>query len=105
MRRLFLLLCLVFACTGAVALRAQQDAPAASQPSAQGAPATVDPPLVQTSSGLPEVAPPPRTLRAYWHVFAAFAVAFTLLFGYALVLGRRFGALERQVERLEGTGV
>ena len=52
-------------------------------------------------TGLPEAAPPPRTLRAHWHVFVAFALAWILLFGYALVLGRRFRAVEREVRRLE----
>jgi CcmD family protein len=52
-------------------------------------------------TGLPSVEAPPRTLRAYWHVFVAFALAWGLLFGYAVALGRRFGALEREVRRLE----
>lgn len=42
---------------------------------------------------------PPRTLRAYWHVFIAFAVTWLLLFGYALSLGRRWAALERQLQQ------
>jgi CcmD family protein len=44
--------------------------------------------------------PPPRTLRAYWHVWIAFSVAWLLLFGYVLSLGRRFGRLEAEVRRL-----
>ncbi|MBW3630848.1 MAG: CcmD family protein [Gemmatimonadetes bacterium] len=44
-------------------------------------------------------------MRAYWHVFVAFAVAWALLFGYVVALGRRFGSLEREIRRLEGTGV
>ena len=51
-------------------------------------------------SGLPARAAPPRTLRAHWHVFAAFAVAWILLFGYALTLGGRFGRLEREIQAL-----
>lgn len=43
-----------------------------------------------------------RTLRGYWHLFIAFAVTWMLLFGYAIVLGRRFGRLEQQLERLGG---
>ncbi|HET7322543.1 MAG TPA: CcmD family protein [Longimicrobiaceae bacterium] len=58
-------------------------------------------PAVQ-ADGLPVRPTPPRTLRAYWHVFAAFAVAWVLLFGYALTIGRRFGALDREIRRLEG---
>lgn len=65
-----------------------------------------EPALVATptgvATGLPQAPPPPRTLRAYWHVFIAFALAWTLLFGYAIMLGRRFGALEREVRRIEG---
>lgn len=44
---------------------------------------------------------PPRTLRAYWHVFVAFAVAWALIFGYTLSLGRRFRRLEDQLTGLE----
>ena len=44
---------------------------------------------------------PPRTLRAYWHVFIAFGLAWVFLFGYALSLGRRFRNLEREVEALK----
>jgi CcmD family protein len=47
---------------------------------------------------------PPRTLRAYWHVFTAFTLAWLFLFGYALSLGRRFRRLEEQVAVAEGTG-
>ena len=48
-------------------------------------------------SGLPVQSGPPRTLRAYWHVFAAFTIAWLLVFGYAISLGRRFGRLEREL--------
>lgn len=78
-------------------------APAASTPTT-GAPATAalstaDAP---TSTGLPAEAAPPRTLRAYWHVWIAFTLAWVLLFGYVVSLGRRFGRLEREVEALGG---
>lgn len=43
----------------------------------------------------------PRTLRDYWHLFIAFALAWALLFGYALSLGRRFRSLETAVQKLE----
>jgi CcmD family protein len=49
-----------------------------------------------------EVGQPPRTLRAYWHVFIAFAVTWLLLFGYVISLGRRWSALERQVQMQGG---
>lgn len=51
------------------------------------------------ASGLPVPSGPPRTLRAYWHVFAAFTIAWLLVFGYALSLGRRFSKLEREIGR------
>lgn len=54
------------------------------------------------AAGLPERAAPPRTLRAHWHVFVAFAIVWILLFGYALSIGRRFGRLEAEVRRLGG---
>lgn len=43
-----------------------------------------------------------RTMRGYWHLFIAFAVTWLLLFGYTLTLGRRFGRLERELERVGG---
>lgn len=53
---------------------------------------------------LPRQAQPPRTFRAYWHVFIAFALTWILLFGYVLFLGRRFSRLEREVEALRHPG-
>lgn len=55
-------------------------------------------------AGLPERAAPPRTLRAYWHVFVAFALAWLLLFGYVVSLGRRFARVEDGLRRLAGAG-
>ena len=43
---------------------------------------------------------PPRTLRAYTHVFVAFAVAWVLLFGYVVFIARKFRRVEEQVEAL-----
>lgn len=57
----------------------------------------------QTASGLPERAQPPRTLRAYWHLFIAFAVTWVLVFGYALTIGRRFSRLEEELRRVAET--
>lgn len=67
-------------------------APAVAQPQVATAPAASAQP-----SGLPVQGGPPRTLRAYWHVYAAFTIAWLLVFGYAISLGRRFGRLEREV--------
>ncbi|MDP9347602.1 MAG: CcmD family protein [Gemmatimonadota bacterium] len=52
--------------------------------------------------GLPQRAAPPRTLRDHWHVFVAFALAWVLLFGYVVSLGRRFARVERDLRRLGG---
>ncbi|MEX2581658.1 MAG: CcmD family protein [Gemmatimonadota bacterium] len=57
----------------------------------------------QTGSPLPQQNATARTMRAYWHVFIAFAVVWLLLFGYALTVGRRFGQLEEEVRRLRST--
>lgn len=65
--------------------------------SATGAPLTAAPAASAQSSGLPVSAGPPRTLRAYWHVFAAFTIAWLLVFGYAISLGSRFSRLEREI--------
>lgn len=54
------------------------------------------------AGGLPVRDAPPRTLRAQAHVYIAFAIAWILLFGYALSLGRRFARLEREVDQLHG---
>ena len=47
---------------------------------------------------------PPRTLRAYWHLFIAFAFAWALLFGYLLYLGARTRRIERELEELRSFG-
>ena len=108
MRRSALLLCLLALLASPAAAQDATDAagaaPAEVVQAEDAATATVDAQPAPASSGLPPVAPPPRTLRAYWHVFIAFAVAWGLLFGYAILLARKGGALERQLKRLEGTG-
>ena len=93
MRRL--LLCLMLLTAAPLAARAQESVPVQTEAAATGA---------TQSNGLPVAPAPPRTLRAYWHVFIAFAIAWALLFGYVLMLGRRFGSLEREIARLEGSG-
>ncbi len=69
-------------------------APAASTESAPAADAAQS-----GSAALPRYTQP-RTLRAYAHVFIAFAVAWVLLFGYLFVLARRFRRVEEQLEAL-----
>jgi CcmD family protein len=109
--RLVRTLLLALALTAAAApasLRAQDAAAppaaaaAADSPATAGAPPLDAAPATQTLRR--SAAAPPRTLRAYWHVFAAYAFAWVLLFGYALALGRRFARLEGEVRRLEGAG-
>ena len=102
--RALALAALVGASSFAVPARAQ-DAAAQSAPAAAAqAPAAV--PGQEASTGTQALrrtadAPPPRTLRAYWHVFIAFTLAWLLVFGYAISLGRRFRRLEEQLDRLE----
>ena len=75
---------------------ASQATPAASTESA--APPAADA-AQPGAAGLPRYTPP-RTLRAYTHVFVAFAVAWVLLFGYVVFLARKFRRVEEQVEAL-----
>jgi CcmD family protein len=93
MRRLLSILAISLALLSPAALRAQA-APDTSAAVAASAPASV------SESGLPQHVEPPRTLKAYWHVFIAFAIAWVLLFGYTLSLGRRFARVERELQRL-----
>ncbi len=53
--------------------------------------AAEDPPLRREST------------RDYWHVFLAFGCAWVLIFGYLVMMGRRFGQLEEEVRRLRAT--
>ena len=80
-------------------------APATRAPAQDTVPTTTVAVTQPGASALPgeQAAAPPRTLRAYWHVFIAFALAWLFLFGYALSLGRRFRNLERDVDQLRGT--
>jgi CcmD family protein len=79
--------------------------PPAARAAGQDAPPSAAVAQQPSASALPgEQAPaPPRTLRAYWHVFIAFTLAWLFLFGYALSLGRRFRKLERDIDQLRGT--
>ncbi len=62
---------------------------------------TVGPPVEEASpapaAGSAQFQGPPRTLRGYWHLFVAFAVAWLLLFGYTVSLVRRFARVEREL--------
>ena len=74
------------------------EAAAAAQSGAPAAAPAADAPS-SGASGLPRYTPP-RTLRAYTHVFVAFAVAWVLLFGYVVFLSRKFRRVEEQVDAL-----
>lgn len=90
-----------------LALAAFLAAPAALP--AQDAPAPVEAAAASTApqaaaapssaASLPRYTPP-RTLRAYAHVFAAFAAAWLLMLGYIIFLARKFRRVEEQVEAL-----
>jgi CcmD family protein len=97
MRLIRIALLALAALTAAPPLPAQVPAATSAETAPSAAPA-VD--AAQTAgSGLPRYTPP-RTLRAYAHVFIAFAVAWVLLFGYVVFLSRKFRRVEEQVEAL-----
>ncbi len=103
-----LVLALPVSYTGAASAQGP-DTPVSSEAGAAPAattPTTLSAPAQPGAEASPFAAPvqPPRTLRAYWHVFIAFAVTWVLLFGYALSLGRRWARLEREIHTLAGKG-
>ena len=89
---------LAAAVAAALALAVAPPPPVSAQAAAP--PAAVTQPAASALPGAQAPAPP-RTLRAYWHVFIAFGLAWLFLFGYALSLGRRFRKLEHEVEALK----
>ena len=66
----------------------------------------VEPLAAQEAAGAGVVAqasdplPVPSFQRAYLHVFLAFGIAWALLLGYVVLLNRRLGEAERDLERL-----
>jgi CcmD family protein len=42
---------------------------------------------------------PPRQMRHFWHVFAAYAAAWVLIFGWAVSIARRIRRVEEKLER------
>jgi len=42
---------------------------------------------------------PPTQMRHFWHVFAAFAIAWLLIFGWAVSIARRLARLEKILDR------
>ena len=70
--------------------------------------ATADP---AADGSVAQAAPPagellvaPRSGRAYSHVFLAFGIAWVLVLGFVVVLGRRFAAVERDLSQLRAGG-
>jgi CcmD family protein len=93
MRRIRIVLIALLALLAAPsAARAQADTGAATT--------TYQPAPVGAASALPAREAPPRSLRAYWHVFIAFAIAWGLLFGYVVLIARRSRRLEEQLDGL-----
>ena len=94
MRHLRIVLVLLFALAGIPAARTAQ-AQADTSSVMAAAPATQSP-AAGAFQG------PPRTLRAYWHLFAAFTIVWLLVFGYVVTLARRFRRVEEQLQALGG---
>ena len=106
MRRIRIALLALAALAAAPAARAQapagETATEAAAAASAGAPVAAPPaPAADapSASGLPRYTPP-RTMRAYTHVFVAFAVAWALLLGYMVFLARKFRRVEEQVAAL-----
>jgi CcmD family protein len=93
MRRIRIVLIALLALLAAPSVaRAQADTGAATT--------TYEPAPAGAASTLPAREAPPRSLRAYWHVFIAFAIAWGLLFGYVVLIARRSRRLEEQLDGL-----
>lgn len=39
-----------------------------------------------------------QSLRPYWHVFIAYALAWVLVFGWVVSIARRLGRVQRDIE-------
>lgn len=101
MRQLVVLLILTFV-AGPGLLRAQDTIMSPAAEVGSGVDLSAEP--TQTPGGeAPGTETLPRATRPYWHVFIAFAIAWGLLLGYSITLGRRFAALETQVKELRGS--
>lgn len=77
----------------------QVEGPAAAESAA--APAVVEESPQPVGSGLPVRAPLPRTMEAYWPVFALFAATWLAIAGYLLVTGRRSAQLSARLRAWE----
>jgi CcmD family protein len=54
--------------------------------------------VAQPGSGLPEQAPPPRTLHEFWPVFAVIALVWIGIVGYLLRSGAALGRIARRLD-------
>ena len=66
--------------------------------------ATADGSDAQAAPPAGELLVAPRSGRAYSHVFLAFGIAWALMLGFVVVLGRRFAAVERDLSQLRAGG-
>jgi CcmD family protein len=96
-----------FAALAAALSLASAPAVCAQAPEQTASTAATPPAATQLAGagGLPAVQEPapPRTLRAYTHVWIAFTLVWIAMFGYALSLGRRFRKLEAEVDSLRAS--
>ena len=102
MRPIRIVLLALFALLAAPAAGPSMIAQAPAASSTEAAASTAAPAAGAAQSGsaaLPRYTPP-RTLRAYAHVFVAFSVAWVLLFGYVVFIARKFRRVEEQVNAL-----
>ena len=53
--------------------------------------------LAQVASGLPGSNMAAQSLRPYWHVFIAYAIAITVVLGWVISIGRRLRQVENQL--------
>ncbi|HEX8213556.1 MAG TPA: hypothetical protein VF584_25525 [Longimicrobium sp.] len=58
-------------------------------------------PYARQGSGLPQQAPPPRTLREFWPVFALIVLVWIGIVGYLLRSGAALGRVARGIRRLD----
>jgi CcmD family protein len=102
MRPIRIVLLALFALLAAPAARPSvtAQAPAATSTEAAAPAAAPAPAAAQSGSAALPRYTPARTLRAYTHVFVAFAVAWVLLFGYVVFIARKFRRVEEQVDAL-----
>jgi CcmD family protein len=102
MRPIRIVLLALFALLAAPAAgpSAGAQAPAATSTEASAPTAAPAADAAQTGSAALPRYTPPRTMRAYTHVFAAFAIAWVLLFGYVVFIARKFRRVEEQVDAL-----